>query len=191
MFLKMTRVHGVTRLTSSSGLMSCTALTSATVPLYVTITFGLQLWFIRATLPQTTTIKTLNYSQVFNILRSWQWFGFLWNLLWKYSRTQMRQLLIFNGETITVHLWCRKGGVTMRLPETFTALMPQSHIRNFSWMEWKIFDVWFFKTLNTFILPWNIKWNARLNDSQSYGSLWSHFFHKVKVIRLILFKVLS
>lgn len=42
-------------LTSSSGLISCTALTSATVPLYVTITFGLQLWFIRATLSQKDT----------------------------------------------------------------------------------------------------------------------------------------
>lgn len=72
----MTHVHGVARLTSSSGLMSCTALTSATVPLYVTITFGLQLWFIRATLPQTTTIKTLNYSKVFNILRSCNGFDF-------------------------------------------------------------------------------------------------------------------
>lgn len=114
-------LHVFPYLTSSPGLISCTALTSATVPLYVTITLGLQLWFIRATLEpkkRCPDICTFNYNIYYNniqynsnicFINFMGGFWILTGLLWKYSRTQMWQLLIFNGEAITVHLWCRHG----------------------------------------------------------------------------------
>lgn len=152
-------------LTSSPGLMSCTALTSATVPLYVTITFGLQLWFIRATLPQETTTKHLT---TIKYLTSWDhsngcdfyepYSGNTADPKWDSSSSSMVKPLQFTCGVKREELACGWDGAGAQTVPSINVMDAKTwNFPQLEYMGWKIFYDWFLKTHSTFILPWNIK----------------------------------